>query len=133
METAHSTKLKHATDTLYDLCGKIAKNPSRGQTIVIYGENGCGKSHLARAVYRWAKAVKMLLPLVIDTSANGSVSTVDCQYVNWAAIVDGFKPPRNDYQIIEDLQFCTLLVVDDIGAEHDPSKIGVEKLYVMLN
>lgn len=125
--------LKVAEVAVYDLCSEYAKQPARGRTIVIYGENGCGKSHIAKMVCQWANAIKMRIPLVVDRSENGSVTTASARLVNWAEVVDGFKPPRCDYQIIEDLQNCNLLVVDDIGAEHDPSKIGVEKLYVMLN
>lgn len=126
-------QLKVAMVQIYNICSEYAKSPARGKTIVIFGENGSGKSHIAKAVCQWANAVKMRIPLVIDHSENGTVSTASARFVNWAEVVDGFKPPRCDYQIIEDLQNCTMLVIDDLGAEHDPSQIGVEKLYVTLN
>lgn len=130
---AHHPKLVEAENSIYRFCGEFAKHPATGRTLILYGDNGCGKSHIAKAVSRWAKSVKMLLPLVSDHDQNGQVSTAVCLFVNWAAIVDGFKPPRCDYQIVEDLQICTLLVLDDIGAEYDPSKLGAAKLYSALN
>lgn len=126
-------QLAKAESQIYDFCSEFASNPSVGKTVVMFGSNGCGKSHILKAVMRWANAIKMRIPLVVDHDVSGQVSTAVNMLVIWAEIVDGFKPPRNDYQIIEDLTICTLLGIDDIGAEHDPSGIGVEKLYVMLN
>ncbi|MFZ9530386.1 MAG: hypothetical protein ACO271_12465, partial [Burkholderiales bacterium] len=33
------------------------KDPAAGAQLVIYGENGTGKSHMARNVHRWLSAV----------------------------------------------------------------------------
>ncbi len=126
-------QLKVAMVQVYDLCSEYAKSPARGKTIVIYGENGCGKSHIAKAISRWSKAVKLHLPPVLSSAVENEFGPPSTWFVNWAKIVDGFKPPRSDYQILEDLEACTLLIVDDIGAEHDPSRIGVEKIYTLLN
>lgn len=51
-------------------------------------------------------------------------------FFNWPAVVDGFKQSR--WEVIEDMIPSQLLVLDDLGAEHDPSKIGTEKLYLIL-
>lgn len=59
------------------------------------------------------------------------MSTPSVCFVSWPEIVDGFK--RDEWMVLEDMQAASLLIVDDIGAEHDPSKIGLEKLYVLLN
>jgi DNA replication protein DnaC len=130
---AHHPQLQQALETIYDICSDYSKSPARGRTVVIYGENGCGKSHMARCIAYWARSIKTHIPGVMSRIGPGNLSTAECMLVNWAEVVDGFKPPASNYEIVEDLQDCALLIVDDIGAEHDPSKLGVEKLYVMLN
>lgn len=73
-----------------------------------------------------------MMPLVTDQlGTQGNMSIPSVSYVSWPAIVDGFK--NQEWQILEDLQASSLLVIDDIGAEHDPSKIGLEKLYILLS
>jgi DNA replication protein DnaC len=44
--------------------------------------------------------------------------------------VDAFK--RDQWGVIDEACEQSLLVLDDIGAEHDPSGIGREKLYYIL-
>ena len=125
-------QLQQALNQTYDLCCDYARNPAVGRTVVIFGENGCGKTSIAKAIYRWARAIKFKLPAV-KSPIRDEFGPASAEFTNWAEIVDGFKPPANNYEILDDLSDSSLLVIDDIGAEHDPSSIGVEKLYVMLN
>jgi DNA replication protein DnaC len=46
-------------------------------------------------------------------------------------VVDDFK--GGDYSVLGDMFEVDLLVIDDIGAEHDPSKSGVNKLCQILS
>lgn len=120
--------MEHLENVIYEFCADYAKRPSRGYRMIIYGENGSGKSHSARAVFTWAKRIALKIPLVIGTE--GECSLADCQCYNWPAVVDGFK--NGHWDVIEDMFGCSMLILDDLGAEHDPSKIGVEKLYLVL-
>lgn len=105
-----------------------AKQPSRGRTIVLFGENGCGKTRTAKALFNWASRVAMLIPLV---DSEESMKLATARYAHWPAIVDGFK--KQQFSITDELRDCELLVVDDIGAEHDPSGFGSEQLYLLLS
>lgn len=99
---------------------------------MLFGENGCGKSHIAKSISYWAKRVATKIPLVVDQlgmQGNMSLASVSCQ--NWPEVVDGFK--KDEWGLLEDMQAASLMIVDDVGAEHDPSRIGIEKLYVLLN
>lgn len=125
--------LRSAANAIYDYCEQYAKNPARGNTVVVYGENGCAKTSIARCVFRWQRNIKLLLKATPNPSS-GEFETPSACFVNWAKIVDGFKDRERDgFGIIEDLRNCSLLILDDVGAEHDPSKIGVEKLYSVLS
>lgn len=50
--------------------------------------------------------------------------------VNWPMMVNSLK--QGNWDRIDDLMRVELLVLDDVGAEHDPSKVGQEKLYLLL-
>lgn len=127
---AHCLQLKIAQHQVYEFCCQYFRNPSVGHTIVVYGENGSGKSHFAKAVSRWHE--KVLFKPIIGRR-DGEFRSPIRVFANWATVVDGFKPPKCDYNIVDEIAAADLAIIDDIGAEYDPSKIGVEKLYVALN
>lgn len=131
MEITHP-QIQAARNDVYKFCCDYAKKPSRGMTLVIFGENGTGKSRFSKMIAKWARSVSCHLPLVYDElTPQGNLSVPSVSYTSWPEIVDGFK--RDEWGILEDMQAASLLIVDDIGAEHDPSKCGIEKLYVLLN
>lgn len=66
------------------------------------------------------------MPLVIS---GNNAALPSCELVNWSERVSAFK--EGDWDI-DDLLNCALLIIDDLGAEHDPSKCGVDKLYLIL-
>lgn len=132
MELNHY-QLKVAVNQIHDFCANYSKNPARGNTVVIFGENGSGKTHLAKAVSRWQRNIKHMLKPVLDEASN-EFTIPACCFVRWADIVDGFKNREGDgFAVIDDLKSCSLLIADDVGSDHDPSGIGVEKLYTILN
>lgn len=117
-------------DSIYFYCAGYAKNPRAGRTLIIYGENGTGKTRTTRHVAHWAKRIALKIPQVADGDEN-SVQVPECRRVHWPSIVDGFK--KQEFAIIEDLIRCCLLIIDDVGAEHDPSGFGKEQLYILLS
>ncbi len=117
---------------IFQLCIEYSKSPSRGRTVVIFGDNGTGKTRFTKKVAKWARSIATRLPLVADQlGMQGNMMVPSVSFVSWPEVVDGFK--RDEWQILEDLQAATMLLIDDIGAEHDPSRIGVEKMYCLLN
>jgi DNA replication protein DnaC len=122
----HHPDLIHLEESIWSFCRGIAINPKQGKRYVIFGNNGTGKSRCSKAVSKWIKDRAMDLPLV---DADEGVRIVDCELVNWAVRVSAFYD--GDFNI-EPLFTATILILDDIGAEHDPKKIGVEKLYELL-
>lgn len=114
----HHAKLLALRDASYDFCSALYHHPSEGRLLVLLGGSGNGKTMAAKAMFDWWNRGRQL----------GSGRAI---FANWPEVVDGFKQGR--WRVIEDFVSCFFLVLDDIGAEHDPSKIGVEKLYQILN
>lgn len=131
----HHPKLKRMAETLYSFAHGVYhdRGELQGRLVVIYGPNGCGKTHAARALHRWYNAVRISIGPVVGVNSEGEKEAMIGKgvMVNWAEVVDGFK--RDQWLITERLAHDYLALIDDIGAEHDPSKIGAEKLYVILN
>lgn len=120
-------QLQELEKEVYEFCSGYAKCPWRGYRLIIYGNNGVGKSHAARAIHSWANRMAINLPLV---NAEVGVRLATSAFYNWPSIVDRLK--SGEWELLEEMKDLNLLVLDDIGAEHDPSKMGAEKLYLIL-
>lgn len=128
----HHPQLQEMAHELYALSGDVFYK-RQGRMLVIYGENGSGKTHAARCFHKWFNLVRLKIGPVLTTDQEGhsQAQIPDSCLVNWPQIVDGFK--QDQWLIVERLTSDYLVVIDDIGAEHDPSRIGIEKLYVILS
>lgn len=116
---------------VYEFCKAYSKRPSVGNRLIISGPNGVGKTHCAKAIHKWAQRISLQLPLVHIPNVDGDdIQLATAQYLFWPGVVDGFK--RDEWDIVEEACKQSLVVLDDVGAEHDPSGIGREKLYYML-
>ncbi len=114
-------------DGVYDYCAAYAKSPSRGHRLIVCGTNGTGKTHAGKAISRWAKRLAIELPLV-DGDDGPRLS--QCRFVFWPDFCKRAKD--GNWNAFEELKGIELLVLDDIGAEHDPSKWAAEQLYLIL-
>lgn len=103
-------------------------SPALGRRIVVYGGSGNGKTHVGKKIVRWANLVATNLP-VVSTGHGTQMKTPDAIFCHWPTVVDNFKSGDWD---LEDFFNCSLLVIDDPGAEHDPSEVGRSKLYRLL-
>ncbi len=114
-------------NTVYQFCSEYAKRPSIGRRLVIHGNYGTGKSHTLRSVHAWATRLAINLPCVPgDDGFRLSSSLLLC----WPETVH--KLQKQEYWITDAAIEADLLLIDDIGAEHDPSKFGCEQLYLIL-
>lgn len=120
-------QLVNLENQVWNFASAYAKSPAKGRTLIVYGENGSGKTRTARAVFKWARSVAMLIPLIADDE----VRLAKAEFAHWPAIVDGFK--KDQFSRVDELRDCELCVIDDIGAEHDPSGFGREQLYLLLS
>lgn len=123
----HHPDVAKLESAIFLFCSGFAANPMRGQKLVIFGNNGVAKTKCCRAVKRWVHERKLELPLVQGEDLNAAV--VECCMVNWAQRVD--RMMAGDWDISH-LISVPMAIIDDIGAEHDPTHVGAEKLYVIL-
>lgn len=124
-------QLESAQESIRILCQQFSKSPVHGRSVVIFGENGTGKTRLLRRAFIWMQSVAQLLPLVQRPDIEGQTGLAWGKYVHWPSLVNDLQkqPDLN----LEEFYQCNLLVLDDIGAEHDPSGYGREQLYLLLN
>ena len=87
---------------------------TRKSLLVLAGHTGCGKTKTAYKVAEWAR---------------GAGGTIVVE--SWPEVADGFK--EGCYGVIGDMIEAGLLILDDVGAEHDPSKNGQDKLCQILS
>lgn len=93
--------------------------------LVFVGENGCGKTHLAKRILRYAGGV------AVDAWAEGFWPEPPRKaYADWASYVASERDG-----IEQDLAEAHLTIVDDVGAEVDRFKSGehIEKLRRLLS
>lgn len=83
--------------------------------LVLAGGTGCGKSHLARGVYRWTSAI------AIDAWAAGywPRQVPSTAFLDWPGFVESDQDG-----VARDLAEADLAVLDDVGAEVDRFKNG---------
>lgn len=106
--------------------GWFRAKPDAKRLLVLMGDTGCGKTHTAGALLRWSR---QLSPLAWE---RGHWATVPSStFYRWPEITDRFK--EGQYGVMNDLFDTTLIALDDIGAEHDPSRNAAEKLCQVLS
>lgn len=125
LEVTHPA-VQEAADAVTSLAGMIGRNDALVPLVVLYGEPGCGKTHLGRKMVNWAHRESFGL-----WERKVLKNTLSVLSVNWPAVCDSFK--EGFYGIVDDLIRDDFVFIDDIGAEHDPSKNATDKLCQVLS
>lgn len=129
----HHPQLHASIPKLSDFIFRFLKR-ERGGCLVIYGVNGCGKTTIARAVERIFEETRMHIgPVLRENPETGEQDCMipNCEFVHWPRAVKGI---HNEQWLVFDYASSEYLtILDDIGAEHDPSGFGLEQLYQILN
>jgi DNA replication protein DnaC len=107
-------------------CRGMAKAPGQGAKLVLVGQSGAGKTMAARAVYSWLGAVAHGIPYI----DNGAIRTPNRFWIYWPTFLDRLK--AGSWWEVKAACDATLLILDDIGSDHDPSRMGVDKLCTIL-
>lgn len=92
----------------------------RPRRLVLTGQSGCGKTDLAKSLFRYANAASML-----SWERGHWRSTPGCSFLLWQEVCDRLEDSKASMvDILSDAIHETLLIVDDIGAESDRFKSG---------
>lgn len=108
-------------------CGRFARNRRNRCVVVAYGPSGTGKTHVARKAFQFCQSAATW------AWENGFYANVPgTAFYKWPAVADGFK--RGEFSVLDDIfDLDTATFIDDIGAEYDPSQMGVDKLCQILS
>lgn len=109
-----------------DFCSRFYLRLTSHSTLIIAGKSGTGKTRVARAVARYARAVAFHA-----MESRYWPNPPSCLFASWSTITDGFK--LGEYGFIEDANNADLLIIDDLGSEHDPSTNAADKLCQILS
>lgn len=104
-----------------------AAHDRAGCALTLCGVSGTGKTFLADSILnelgrdKWGQ-----LGNVQEFIRGNELVRATFMRRDWRKVSDGFK--AGNYEIVEDLESAFLVMLDDIGADHDPSGVGVSKL-----
>ena len=131
-------QLERAERTVVAAARLMSKSPHAGALIVFFGRNGTGKTHCARALVNWAKTTFGECRYVPQANV---VRMPAAAFYRWPGLLDRMK--SGEWDIAHDLsppssfpgflEGYELLALDDIGAEHDPTSVGRDKLCQILS
>lgn len=130
----HHPQLKAAVPVLATLLLDIRYPSRQGGCYVLYGHNGCGKSHIANRMKDLFDSLRLNIGPVnhpANFEKESEVKIPDGLFIHWPKAVDGMK--SDQWLVFQNAEIEYFVVLDDIGAEHDPSGAGLEKLYLILN
>lgn len=127
MKTDHHKALRLLEVEVELFCLGIWFDPTKGQLLVLTGRNGNGKTHAAKAVYKWCQSVARK-----KTSIQaGELHVTECVYHAWPELLDELK--SGGWGIVDRLKDVDVLILDEIGGGHDPSMVGTDKLCQILS
>lgn len=102
-------------------------NPDKS-LLVIIGEFGSGKTHTAKAIFRFCNAASAL---AFETEKWGKNKMPDAAFISWPEAASSFN--EKQFGIMDDANTSDLTIIDDVGAENDPWKICADKLCQILS
>jgi DNA replication protein DnaC len=119
----YDPKISNLADRAQAFCARWASQDYKKSLLVLVGESGCAKTHVAKAVYEFCTASRFTL---WPTRHTKLMST---KFIRWPEEADFLC--TSDYQsdwLMQELFSRDLLIIDDIGAENDAWKKATNKL-----
>ena len=121
-------KLQKLADEAESFCSRWFKNDTSKTLLVLVGSYGSGKTHVAKAIYKFCVAAAVS---AFETKRWGEHSFPSSIFISWPEAADAFA--EKQFGIMDDAVSNDLVIVDDIGAENDPWKICSDKLCQILS
>ncbi len=121
-------KLQELADASEKFCARLFNNAPDKSLLVIVGDYGTGKSHAAKSIASYAQAASA------SSYAHGKWPggrLPETLFISWPEAVSEFAEKR--FYLVQDAMRAELVILDDIGSENDPWKVGTEKLVQILS
>lgn len=125
----HDQRLQDMALRAEKFCGRWFRYQPRPSLLVLAGEPNSGKTHVAKKIASWAQSAAMkAFEDGLDKTWKKLPSIV---YLNWPEVVDAFRDNLNG--TMDDMLSAGLLILDDVGAEYDPTKNATNRLCQILS
>jgi DNA replication protein DnaC len=121
-------QLQELAESAEAFCGRWMNNNTTKSLLVIVGGFGSGKTHTARAIFRFCSAAATN---AFETEKWGRQKFPESIFVSWPEAANEFN--EKNYSLLQDILEDELVILDDIGAENDPWKICSDKLCQILS
>jgi len=129
LETLGQPALEHLQAEAFHFCADYAKDQVKGRLLIIYGNNGVGKTLVAEGIARWAFESRNNYRKLKENETH--VKVPDVKFARWPRFLDTLK--NGDWEKVTEAMHVNLLVLDEIGGAHDPSGMGTDKLCSILS
>ena len=120
--------IQDVADAAEKFCGRWYRNHPAKSMLIIYGDTGCGKTHTAKAIFKFAMKSASS---AFDSKAWGMDSRPSSMFISWPEAASQFG--EKNFGVVEDAMNESLLILDDVGAENDPWNVCKDKLCQILS
>jgi len=116
-----------ASQFVSDIIRRRVTHDREGYALTFCGVSGTGKTFLSNCILnelgrnKWGE-----LESVVGFIREGHLIRSTYMKCDWRKVSDGFK--QGEFGTLEDMEEVFLLMLDDIGADYDPSSMGISKL-----
>ncbi len=118
-------KVQDAANEAQRFCSRFIHNNTLKSVLVLCGPNGCGKTHIARSIFRYCSLAQRK---AYETRKWNDYP--NSLFLRWPAVMDCIR--ARNYLVVEDAMNQSLVVLDDIGADADQWDDGKDKLCQIL-
>ena len=119
-----SPDIQRLADAAEAFCGRFYRNNTKKSLLVIVGNFGSGKTHTAKAIFRFCLAAAMSA-YEAGHWGKGDGKIPSAIFISWPEAANAFA--EKQFGIMEDAVETKLVILDDIGAETDQYKSGLSK------
>lgn len=130
LNTERHPKLKEMELQAGLFCMEMWERPQAGRLLVLAGNNGNGKTHIAKAVSRWVGKYGHEKTWFVEPAKDHRFY-LERIYWHWPELLDKLK--EGQWDLVDDMMKVPLLVIDELGGGHDPSRVGVDKLCQIMS
>lgn len=127
LDCVHPSLQSIANET-QDFCGRWFRNERTKTLLVLAGKSGTGKTHLARAISRYASAMGRF---AWESGKWPSKHIPDYFYLSWPVACTQFRGQQ--FGLTEDAIHHSLTILDDIGCGNDPWNVAKDQLCQILS